>query len=300
MGERELEQVMHDFVQGRLDVLCCTTIVESGLDIPNANTLVVDGAERLGLAQLYHLRGRIGRSHRQAYAFFLFREGRRLTDTASQRLRVIRDFSELGSGLRVALKDLEIRGAGNMLGAEQHGHVEAVGFELYCRMLAEAVEALKGETHRRMPLITIDLPLPAFLPDEYIERAARRMEVYRRMVEAREAGELDALQAEVRDRYGPEPVPVVNLFGIARLRLACVEPGLREMIWSRGGLTLRFRRGAVEFHERLRGLDLKKLLGREAGKPRYNTATRELELPLDAAFWKREDALGRLMLLLTA
>ena len=300
MGERELERVMHDFVQGRLDVLCCTTIVESGLDIPNANTLVVDSAERLGLAQLYHLRGRIGRSHRQAYAFFLFREGRRLTDTASQRLRVIRDFSELGSGLRVALKDLEIRGAGNMLGAEQHGHVEAVGFELYCRMLAEAVEALKGEAHRRMPLITIDLPLPAFLPDEYIERASRRMEAYRRMVEAREAGELDALEAEMRDRYGPAPAPADNLFGIARLRLACVEPGLREMIWSRGGLTLRFRRGAAEFNERLRGLDLRKLLGREAGKPRYNTAARELELPLDGAFWARKDALELLRLLLTA
>ncbi len=145
MGEHELEKVMHDFSEGRLDVLVCTTIVESGLDIPNANTLIVDGAERLGLAQLYHLRGRIGRSHRQAYGFFFFREGRRITDAAFQRLRVIRDFSELGSGLRVALKDLEIRGAGNILGAEQHGQVEAVGFELYCRMLQEAVDALKGE-----------------------------------------------------------------------------------------------------------------------------------------------------------
>lgn len=298
MGERELEKVMHDFMQGRLDVLVCTTIVESGLDIPNANTLIVDGAERLGLAQLYHLRGRIGRGHRQAYGFFLFREGSRLTDAAFQRLRVIRDFTELGSGLRVALKDLEIRGAGNMLGAEQHGQVEAVGFELYCRMLQEAVEALKGEPHRHMPLITVDLPLAAHLPREYIEHSARRIEVYRRMVEAQEEDELADLEAEVRDRYGPPPSPVTNLFAIARLRLACVEPGVREMVWSRDRVTLRFRRGAQEFQDRLHAVNLRGLLGKEAGALRFNSSTREIELPLDGKYWEKEDALQRLRELL--
>ncbi len=295
MSERELEKVMHDFMQGHLDVLVCTTIVESGLDIPNANTLIVDGAERLGLAQLYHLRGRIGRGHRQAYGFFLFREESRLTDAAFQRLRVIRDFTELGSGLRVALKDLEIRGAGNMLGSEQHGQVEAVGFELYCRMLQEAVESLKGEPHHHMPLITVDLPLPAHLPQEYIEHSARRIEVYRRMVEAWEESELADLEAEVRDRYGPPPSPATNLFAIARLRLACVEPGVREMVWSRDRLTLSFRRGAQEFHDRLRSLNLRGLLGKEAGTPRFNSSTREIELPLEGKYWDKKDALQRLV-----
>ncbi|WP_287153792.1 transcription-repair coupling factor [Candidatus Solincola tengchongensis] len=239
MRESRLERVMDDFVAHRADVLVCTTIVESGLDIPNVNTLIVDGAEHLGLSQLYHLRGRIGRGDRQAYAFFLFHPGGKVTDGAAQRLKVIRDFSELGSGLRVAMKDLEIRGAGNLLGPEQHGHVEAVGFELYCRMLAEAVDELRGIRRPRGSKVTIDLPLRAFVPEEYIPRASRRLELYRRLGEAEGEGEVDSLAEEVRDRYGPLPVEVESLFASARLRLACLEAGVREVGHERDAITVR-------------------------------------------------------------
>jgi len=229
MKENRLVAVMDDFISGRADVLVCTTIVESGLDIPNVNTLIVDAAENLGLSQLYHLRGRIGRGNRQAYAFFLFREGGYMSGGALQRLKVIRDFSELGSGMRVAMKDLEIRGAGNLLGAEQHGHVEAVGFELYCRMLAEAVDELRGVSRPRTSEVTIDLPLRAFITPEYVARTSRRIELYRRLSEAGSAEEIARLEEEARDRYGPPSPEAENLFGVARLRLACRAAGVREV-----------------------------------------------------------------------
>ncbi|MGQ9757864.1 MAG: transcription-repair coupling factor [Actinomycetota bacterium] len=246
MRESRLERVMEDFVAHRADVLVCTTIVESGLDIPNANTLIVDGAELLGLSQLYHLRGRIGRADRQAYAFFLFHAGGHITDGAAQRLKVIRDFSELGSGLRVAMKDLEIRGAGNLLGPEQHGHVEAVGFELYCRMLAEAVDELRGVRRPRGSKVAIDLPIRAHIPEDYIPRASGRIEIYRRLGEAQGRDEVEDLADEVRDRYGPLPVEVENLFAVARLRLACLEAGVREVSLERERVALRLgARGSV-------------------------------------------------------
>ncbi len=251
MKENRLETVMDDFVSGRADVLVCTTIVESGLDIPNVNTLIVDGAENLGLSQLYHLRGRIGRGRRQAYAFFLFREGRAMTEGALHRLKVIRDFSELGSGLKVAMKDLEIRGAGNLLGPEQHGHVEAVGFELYCRMLADAVDELRGTARPRASEVTIDLPLRAFVAPEYVSRASRRVEIYRRLGEAGSREEVDSLAGEVRDRYGPPPAEVENLFGVARLRLACMAAGIREVARERDNLALRLGPEAAMRREEL-------------------------------------------------
>ncbi len=259
MREERLQRVMDDFIAHRADVLVCTTIVESGLDIPNVNTLIVDGAESLGLSQLYHLRGRIGRSDRQAYAFFLFRPGGRMTEGAAQRLKVVRDFSELGAGLRVALKDLEIRGAGNLLGPEQHGHVEAVGFELYCRMLAEAVDELRGRKRPRSSEVTIDLPLRAYVPEEYVSRTSRRVEIYRRLAEAGEEGEITSLYDEVRDRYGPPPPEVDALFAVARLRLACVAAGVREIGREGGDVVLRLR-AADEQVERVVA---------EAGRPAY-------------------------------
>ncbi|MDY6794580.1 MAG: transcription-repair coupling factor [Actinomycetota bacterium] len=250
MRERKLEQVMDDFIEHRADVLVCTTIVESGLDIPNVNTLIVDGAENLGLSQLYHLRGRIGRSDRQALAFFLFREGGTMTGGALRRLKVIRDFSELGSGLRVAMKDLEIRGAGNLLGPEQHGHVEAVGFELYCRMLAEAVDTLRGVSQSRTSEVTIDLPLRALIPEDYISRASRRVEIYRRLAEAGKREGVHDLSDEVRDRYGPLPAEAENLFAVALLRLACMKAGVREISHEKENVVIRLGfEGAKRYDE---------------------------------------------------
>jgi len=251
MKERKLEAVMEDFIAGRADVLVCTTIVESGLDIPNVNTLIVDGAENLGLSQLYHLRGRIGRSNRQAYAFFLFRDAGRMTEGALQRLKVIRDFSELGSGLRVAMKDLEIRGAGNLLGAEQHGHVEAVGFELYCRMLAEAVDELRGVSRPRTSEVTVDVPLRAFITPDYVTKTSRRVEIYRRLSEAGSGEEVSALAAEVRDRYGPLPPEAENLFGVANLRQACMAAGVREVSHDGDDVALRLGPGGMAVAEAL-------------------------------------------------
>lgn len=284
MRERELERVMADFVEGRADVLVCTTIVESGLDIPNANTLIVDGAERLGLSQLYHLRGRVGRSDRQAFALFLFGEGAPLTDGALQRLKVIRDFSELGSGLRVAMKDLEIRGAGNLLGPEQHGHVEAVGFELYCRMLAEAVDSLRGVRRPRSSEVTIDLPLAVFIPEEYIEKTPRRVEVYRRLAEAPDPEAVDVLKSEVRDRYGPLPPETEHLFEASKLRFTCRALGIREVGHAADTVVLKLNaRGARKWKDYLE-------VAAGGGYPfrhaLYHRAYQEIRLPYPRGSWR--------------
>jgi transcription-repair coupling factor (superfamily II helicase) len=283
MKENRLAQVMDDFIAGRADVLVCTTIVESGLDIPNVNTLIVDAAENLGLSQLYHLRGRIGRGNRQAYAFFLFREGGYMSGGALQRLKVIRDFSELGSGLRVAMKDLEIRGAGNLLGAEQHGHVEAVGFELFCRMLAEAVDGLRGVSRPRTSEVTIDLPLRAFITPEYVARTSRRIELYRRLSEAASAAEIDALEEEARDRYGPPPPEVENLFGVARLRLACRASGVREVGRDGDVVALRLSAEGAARAEQLAAAAAGE--GRPWRAVRYRKTLQELVLYFDPGSW---------------
>ena len=284
MRERELEKVMEEFVEGKADVLVCTTIVESGLDIPNANTLIVDGAEHLGLSQLYHLRGRVGRSNRQAFALFLFGEGAPLTDGALQRLKVIRDFSELGSGLRVAMKDLEIRGAGNLLGPEQHGHVEAVGFELYCRMLAEAVDSLRGVRRPRSSEVTIDLPLAAFIPPEYVERTSRRVEIYRRLAEAPDPVAVDGLRDEVRDRYGPLPPEVENLFEASKLRFLCRALGIREVGHTGDTVVLKLgARGARRWKDYLEFAAEGDYPFRQA---LYHRAYQEIRLPYPRGSWR--------------
>ncbi|MBN2027748.1 MAG: transcription-repair coupling factor [Actinobacteria bacterium] len=286
MKERKLEAVMEDFIAGSADVLVCTTIVESGLDIPNVNTLIVDGAENLGLSQLYHLRGRIGRSNRQAYAFFLFREGGYMTEGALQRLKVIRDFSELGSGLRVAMKDLEIRGAGNLLGAEQHGHVEAVGFELYCRMLADAVDELRGLSRPRASEVTVDVPLRAFITPEYVSKTSRRIEIYRRLGEAASQEGISALSAEVRDRYGPLPPEAENLFAVAGLRLACMAAGVREVGHDGDDIALRLGPGGAAAAEALTAEAAGE--GNPWKASRFRGTMQELVLYFEPGSWKAE------------
>lgn len=230
MDEGDLERVMMAFYAHEVDVLVCTTIVESGLDVPNANTLIVDDADRLGLAQLYQLRGRVGRSDRQAYAYFLYRYPQHLSEEAERRLRAIEEFSELGSGLKVAMRDLEIRGAGDILGPDQSGHLSAVGLDLFCQMLADSVKVLRqdvtylGDRHP-----TIDLPVPAIIPPEYIPEDNQRIAAYRRMGAAETEEEVDALLDELRDRYGPPPRTVRNLARLAKLRIRCWEAGVTEL-----------------------------------------------------------------------
>jgi transcription-repair coupling factor (superfamily II helicase) len=248
MAEGALEKVMIAFADGAADVLVCTTIIESGLDIPNANTIVIDRADTLGLAQLYQLRGRVGRSSRRAYAYLLYRRRERLSDEARKRLQAIFNASELGAGFQIALSDLEIRGAGNILGAEQSGHMAAVGFDLYSRLLAEAVETRKASMEGRAPIVeapqaVVDLPVEAHLPNEYVPDEAQKLELYRRLARARSTGDLAAFRQEVLDRYGPMPDPVVRLIEVAELRLAAEAAGIASISREEGWLVVRFGAG---------------------------------------------------------
>ena len=245
MPEGVLERVMLAFAAGEADVLVCTTIIESGLDIPNANTIVIDRADTLGLAQLYQLRGRVGRSSRRAYAYLLYRRRERLSDEARKRLQAIFNASELGAGFQIALSDLEIRGAGNILGGEQSGHMAAVGFDLYSRLLADSVEEQKAVFEGREPVIerpgaVIDLPVEAHLPDDFVPDEAQKLELYRRLARARTSGDIAAFRQEVTDRFGPLPAPVVRLVEVAELRLAAESAGVTSIAREEGQLVVRF------------------------------------------------------------
>jgi transcription-repair coupling factor (superfamily II helicase) len=248
MPEGQLEKVMVDFAAGEGDVLVCTTIIESGLDIPNANTIIIDRADTLGLAQLYQLRGRVGRSSRRAYAYLLYRRRERMSEEARKRLQAIFNASELGAGFQIALADLEIRGAGNILGAEQSGHMAAVGFDLYSRLLAEAVEEAKAQRDGRRPVIVppptvVDLPVEAHLPDSYVADEAQKLELYRRLARARTAGEIAAFRQEVTDRFGSMPQPVLRLVEVAELRLSAEAAGISSISREDGQLVVRFGAG---------------------------------------------------------
>jgi transcription-repair coupling factor (superfamily II helicase) len=244
MAEGALEKVMLTFADGAADVLVCTTIIESGLDIPNANTIVIDRADTLGLAQLYQLRGRVGRSSRRAY----HRRRERLSEDARKRRQAIFNASELGAGFQIALSDLEIRGAGNILGGEQSGHMAAVGFDLYSRLLAESVEEQKATFEGREPVVerqqaVVDLPVEAHLPDDYVPEVAQKLELYRRLARARTAGDLAAFRQEIADRFGPPPPPVLRLVEVAELRLSAETAGVSSISREEGQLVVRFGAG---------------------------------------------------------
>jgi len=236
MHERDLETVMRRFVSGAIDVLVCTSIIESGLDIPNANTIIIDRADRFGLADLYQLRGRVGRYTRQAYAYILLPRHMQLVQTARKRISAIKQYSSLGSGYKIAMRDLEIRGAGNLLGAEQSGHISDIGFELYCQLLKESIARLKGEAVKRPPRVTLRLDFLAeklYIPDAYIPDSQLRIEAYRKIAQVAESSEVDSLRAEWRDRYGRLPQPVRLLLAAAELKLAAATVAV-DMIETRG------------------------------------------------------------------
>jgi len=230
MNEDTLEQVMVGFWERSYDVLVCTTIVESGLDIPNANTLILERADMLGLSQLHQLRGRVGRGRERAYAYFLYPEERPLTETAHDRLATIAQNSDLGAGMAVAMKDLEIRGAGNLLGGEQSGHIAAVGFDLYVRLVGEAVADFKGEATAELAEVKIDLPIDAHIPHDYIDGERLRLAAYRAMAEAASEADVEAVRDELADRYGALPEPVANLLEVAKLRVVLRPYALHEVV----------------------------------------------------------------------
>ena len=241
MPESQLERVMLDFVAGRYDVLVCTTIVEIGLDIPRVNTILVEEAHTLGLAQLYQLRGRVGRADQQAYAYLLYPRGAQLGEEARARLEALREFVALGSGIRLAMRDLEIRGAGNLLGPEQHGHMAAVGFDLYTRLLDEAIRRLRGEFVEEAPDPVVELRVSAYLPESYVPQERERLAAYRRLATARSPQEVVAVEEELRDRYGPLPEPARNLVQVAALREMARGLGISALVRESRGVLVRAR-----------------------------------------------------------
>jgi transcription-repair coupling factor (superfamily II helicase) len=250
MKERELEEVMRQFVRGEADILVSTMIVESGLDVSNANTMFVDRADHFGLAQLYQLRGRVGRSHRRAYCYLLVPDI--VDEDAERRLRVLEHNTELGSGYRVALKDMELRGAGNLLGPEQSGFVHAVGFDLYLRLLEETVTRIqRGDKAPPPQPSEVSLDVPAFLPDDYVPMQDLKLDVYRRLTKAPDAAAIEALADEVRDRFGPLPTAASAYFDLAKLRLLGAELGIESMLVRGDEGRITFRANAVP---RMKGL----------------------------------------------
>ncbi|HWT27577.1 MAG TPA: TRCF domain-containing protein, partial [Mobilitalea sp.] len=220
--EHTLEKIMFDFISGEIDVLISTTIIETGLDISNVNTMIIDDADRLGLSQLYQLRGRVGRSNRTAYAFLMYRRDKMLKEIAEKRLHAIKEFTELGSGFKIAMRDLEIRGAGNLLGAEQSGHMEAVGYDLYCKMLNEAVRSIKGETTEEETFeTTVDMDMDAYIPATYIKNEVQKLDIYKRIADIENEEEMMDMQEELLDRFGDMPNAVNNLLNIALLKSIC-------------------------------------------------------------------------------
>lgn len=230
MSERELEKIMYDFINGEIDVLVSTTIIETGLDISNVNTMIIQDADRMGLSQLYQLRGRVGRSNRTAYAFLTYRRNKMLKEVAEKRLAAIREFTELGSGIKIAMRDLEIRGAGNLLGAQQHGHMEAVGYDLYCKMLGEAVQEAKGVRQETEDFETVvDVNMDAFIPDSYISNEYQKLDIYKRIAGIENEEEYEDMLDELMDRFGEPPKSVQNLLAIANVKAAAHRAFLTEV-----------------------------------------------------------------------
>lgn len=270
MNEHALEQIILDFWERRFDVLVSTTIVESGLNIPNANTLIVERADAFGLSQLHQLRGRVGRGRERAYAYFLYPPDKPLSETAYDRLATLAQYTDLGAGMQVALKDLEIRGAGNLLGGEQSGHIADVGFDLYVRLVGEALSEYKGERDAEPVEVKVELPVDAHLPHTYVPAERLRLEMYKRMADAHSEADIEAIREELTDRYGPVPTPVETLLAVARLRLDARAAGIHEIVLA--GANIRFAPVALAESATMR---LARLYPRSTVKP----ATRTILVP---------------------
>jgi transcription-repair coupling factor (superfamily II helicase) len=243
MPPAELDAVMRLFLEGNLDILVTTSIIENGLDVPTANTLIVDRADQFGLAQLYQIRGRVGRSHHRAYCYLVVPEG--LSDDAERRLRVLEHYTELGSGYAIAMKDLELRGAGNILGAAQSGFVHAVGLDTYTRLLEDTIGQLRGEKKVVHAPPEISIQGAAFLPDEYVADSAQKLHLYRRLARAEALSEVTSVNDETRDRYGPMPPEVLRLFAATRLRLLGQQAGVDRVLVQNADARVSFREGAA-------------------------------------------------------
>lgn len=270
MKERELERIMYDFIDGEIDVLVSTTIIETGLDISNVNTIIIHDSDNMGLSQLYQLRGRVGRSNRTSYAFLMYKRDKLLKEVAEKRLQAIREFTDLGSGFKIAMRDLEIRGAGNLLGRKQHGHMEAVGYDLYCKMLNEAVKHLKGEAEEVDFPTTVDLDVDAYIPPSYIMNEVQKLDIYKRIAGIENLSECEDMKEELLDRFGEIPRSVENLLRIALIRQTAHTLYLSEVQGKNEILTFTFLQNApvcIENLPKLIALYNKKLTFHPKGDP---------------------------------
>ncbi len=241
MNERRLEKLMVNFLQGEYDVLVCTTIIETGLDIPNVNTIIINDSDRMGLSQLYQLRGRVGRSSRIAYAYLLYKRGKVLSEVAEKRLRAIKEFTNLGSGFKIAMRDLEIRGAGNILGPEQHGHIASIGFSLYCKLLEESINQLQGKLKDKEILPSLEMKMDAYIPEDYIPDSRQKIEIYKKIAGLENQHDIEELIDELHDRFGDLPSPVLNLIEIARLKIHAGNLNIEEIKAKGDEITIQFR-----------------------------------------------------------
>ena len=262
MSGKEIEDIMQDFVNGKTNVLVCTTILESGIDIPNANTIIVENADRFGLAQLYQIRGRVGRSNRQAYAYITYRRDKMLSEDATQRLKAIKEFTEFGSGFKIATRDLQIRGAGSIFGEMQHGHIEQVGYDMYNRLLNEVVKEMKGENPEEELEITIDLNISSYIPEEYIENASQKIEVYQDIANCRTEEDIQNVIDEIIDRYGDMPKEVSNLIEIARIKNLCRKVNVIKLQQKQMGIVIYFKKIEDE--------TIKKIINNYGSKVRFS------------------------------
>ena len=240
MTENQLESAMLQFYEREADVLVCSTIVENGVDIPSANTMIVLDADHLGLSQLYQLRGRVGRSTRTAYCYLLYEANKQINETAQKRLDAIKEFTDLGSGFRIAMRDLEIRGAGNLLGPEQHGHMANVGYDTYCKLLADAVKQARGETPAPTFETTVDAPLAAYLPEKYVGSKEQKVQVYRKIANITGVHDAEDLEKELQDRFGPVPEATRQLIEISLLRALAHEAGVASVTVRQGQARMKF------------------------------------------------------------
>ena len=230
MDKDRLEEIWEDMLKGEIDILVCTTIIETGVDIPNANTLIMENSQRLGLSQLHQIRGRVGRSARRAYAYFTYPRDKTVTEVAAKRLEAIRDYAEFGAGFKIAIRDLEIRGAGNLLGSEQHGHLDAVGYELYIKLLNEAVLEERGEKIPEKIECTVTLKCDAYIPDRYVKQSAQRMGLYKKIAAIECEEDREDVLDELIDRYGEAPKSVTNLLTVALVKSAAQRCGIISII----------------------------------------------------------------------
>ena len=269
MNEEQLSEIWRQVLEHEVDILVCTTIIETGVDIPNVNTLIIENADRYGLSQLHQLRGRVGRSSRRAYAYLTFTRGKELSDIAQKRLETMRDFTEFGAGFKIAMRDMEIRGAGNLLGAQQHGHMEAVGYDMYLKLLADAVSEEKGQTAAQSVECLVDLPISAHIPDDYISDNAQRLEIYRRIADIRTVEDSMDVFDELIDRFGEPPTAVQGLVDVALLRNMAAAIGVREIKQQQDSLLLYCDKLDVELGGRLTAALPRRVMISAGAKPYY-------------------------------